>query len=133
MRLLEILLFAFIGVVWSQGASTIHPVDFDGDGDIDIVRSTAIGVVWMENLGNNEWETHVISLSPAVQKSVDARKKEKIFLRAMEEKWSTLEDEVVEEDEVEVVVSFESEVAIGGDGGAPPPPFAHVRYASAEL
>ena len=32
-----------------QGASSMHPIDFDGDGDIDIVKSSPIGIVWLEN------------------------------------------------------------------------------------
>ena len=34
-----------------QGASSMHPIDFDGDGDIDIVKSSPIGIVWLENHG----------------------------------------------------------------------------------
>ena len=29
----------------------MHPIDFDGDGDIDIVKSSPIGIVWLENHG----------------------------------------------------------------------------------
>ena len=34
-----------------QGASSMHPIDFDGDGDIDIVKSSPIGIIWLENHG----------------------------------------------------------------------------------
>ena len=37
--------------IQGQGASSMHPIDFDGDGDIDIVKSSPIGIVWLENHG----------------------------------------------------------------------------------
>ena len=37
--------------IHGQGASSMHPIDFDGDGDIDIVKSSPIGIVWLENHG----------------------------------------------------------------------------------
>ena len=50
-----------------QGASSMHPIDFDGDGDIDIVKSSPIGIVWLENHGARAGApetTHIHTFEP---------------------------------------------------------------------
>ena len=48
-----------------QGASSMHPIDFDGDGDIDIVKSSPIGIVWLENHGARAGAPEKKHASPA--------------------------------------------------------------------
>ena len=68
-----------------QGASSMHPIDFDGDGDIDIVKSSPIGIVWLENHGvDKEWETHIISLNQNIKDAVAAHKRHRKFVDVME-------------------------------------------------
>ena len=68
-----------------QGASSMHPIDFDGDGDIDIVKSSPIGIVWLENHGvDKEWETHIISLNQNIKDAVAAHKRHRRFVDVME-------------------------------------------------
>ena len=52
--------------IHGQGASSMHPIDFDGDGDIDIVKSSPIGIVWLENHGVRAGapETTRVALTP---------------------------------------------------------------------
>merc|ERR1712216_623120 len=67
------------------GASSMHPIDFDGDGDIDIVKSSPIGIVWLENHGvDKEWETHIISLNQNIKDAVAAHKRHRKFVDVME-------------------------------------------------
>ena len=69
----------------AQGASSMHPIDFDGDGDIDIVKSSPIGIVWLENHGvDKEWETHIISLNQNIKDAVAAHKRHRKFVDVME-------------------------------------------------
>ena len=69
----------------AQGASSMHPIDFDGDGDIDIVKSSPIGIVWLENHGvDKEWETHIISLNQNIKDAVAAHKRHRRFVDVME-------------------------------------------------
>ena len=71
--------------IHGQGASSMHPIDFDGDGDIDIVKSSPIGIVWLENHGvNKEWETHIISLNQNIKDAVAAHKRHRKFVDVME-------------------------------------------------
>ncbi|CAH0376216.1 unnamed protein product [Pelagomonas calceolata] len=68
-----------------QGASSMHPIDFDGDGDIDIVKSSPIGIIWLENHGvDKEWETHIISLNQNIKDAVAAHKRHRKFVDVME-------------------------------------------------
>ena len=63
----------------------MHPIDFDGDGDIDIVKSSPIGIVWLENHGvDKEWETHIISLNQNIKDAVAAHKRHRKFVDVME-------------------------------------------------
>jgi len=106
---------------WCQpGSSSMHPIDFDGDGDIDIVKSSPIGLIWLENHGNDaEWETHVISLNQNIKDAVIEHKKARKFTELMEGKGAFAQDFVEtfaeEEEEEEVVLSVDGSVAIGGD------------------
>ena len=69
----------------AQSASSMHPIDFDGDGDIDIVKSSPIGIVWLENHGvDKEWETHIISLNQNIKDAVAAHKRHRKFVDVME-------------------------------------------------
>ena len=71
--------------IHGQGASSMHPIDFDGDGDIDIVKSSPIGIVWLENHGvDKEWETHIISLNQNIKDAVAAHKRHRKFVDVME-------------------------------------------------
>ena len=71
--------------IHGQGASSMHPIDFDGDGDIDIVKSSPIGIVWLENHGvDKEWETHIISLNQNIKDAVAAHKRHRRFVDVME-------------------------------------------------
>ena len=98
-----------------QGASSMHPIDFDGDGDIDIVKSSPIGIVWLENHGvDKEWETHIISLNQNIKDAVAAHKRHRKFVDVMEGRGvgavSSLSDEppvlvAGEEDVVQVDVA----------------------------
>ena len=100
-----------------QGASSMHPIDFDGDGDIDIVKSSPIGIVWLENHGvDKEWETHIISLNQNIKDAVAAHKRHRKFVDVMEGRGvapvSALSDEppvlvAGEEDVVQVDVGGE--------------------------
>ena len=100
-----------------QGASSMHPIDFDGDGDIDIVKSSPIGIVWLENHGvDKEWETHIISLNQNIKDAVAAHKRHRKFVDVMEGRGvgavSSLSDEppvlvAGEEDVVQVDVGGE--------------------------
>ena len=101
--------------IHGQGASSMHPIDFDGDGDIDIVKSSPIGIVWLENHGvDKEWETHIISLNQNIKDAVAAHKRHRKFVDVMEGRGlgavSSLSDEppvlvAGEEDVVQVDVA----------------------------
>ena len=103
--------------IHGQGASSMHPIDFDGDGDIDIVKSSPIGIVWLENHGvDKEWETHIISLNQNIKDAVAAHKRHRKFVDVMEGRGvapvSALSDEppvlvAGEEDVVQVDVGGE--------------------------
>ena len=101
-----------------QGGGSMYPIDFDGDGDIDIVKSSPIGIIWLENHGTNEqWETHIISLNQNIKDAVAMHKREKKFIRAMEDVTPAEcaldgeADEIVEE---AVVLVGDSSISIGG-------------------
>ena len=105
-----LLSLALLRTVAAQGASAMHPIDFDGDGDIDIVKSSPIGIVWLENHGTGrEWETHIISLNQDIKDAVLAHKRRRRFVDVMEGRrpFSVLGDEppvlVVGDGSVEVV------------------------------
>ena len=79
-------LFALlVARAWAQpGSMSMHPIDFDGDGDIDIVKSSPIGLVWLENHGNDaEWETHVIHVHQHIKDAVIESKKARKFEHLM--------------------------------------------------
>lgn len=116
MRIVALVAFsALLEVVQCQpGSSSMHPIDFDGDGDVDIVKSSPIGLIWLENHGTDEeWETHVISLNQNIKDAVIAHKKQKKFIEVMEGTQSFVETE--EELEEEVVISVDQSISIGGD------------------
>ena len=100
-----------------QGASSMHPIDFDGDGDIDIVKSSPIGIVWLENHGvDKEWETHIISLNQNIKDAVAAHKRHRKFVDVMEGRG--VAPVSVLADEPPVVVAGASEdvtVDVGGE------------------
>ena len=58
-----------------QGASSMHPIDFDGDGDIDIVKSSPIGIVWLENHGVRAGAPEKKHASPSNRSVVVARRR----------------------------------------------------------
>ena len=101
----------------AQGASSMHPIDFDGDGDIDIVKSSPIGIVWLENHGvDKEWETHIISLNQNIKDAVAAHKRHRKFVDVMEGRG--VAPVSVLADEPPVVVAGASEdvtVDVGGE------------------
>ena len=100
-----------------QGASSMHPIDFDGDGDIDIVKSSPIGIVWLENHGvDKEWETHIISLNQNIKDAVAAHKRHRKFVDVMEGRGVGAVSSL--SDEPPVVVAGASEdvsVDVGGE------------------
>ena len=103
--------------IHGQGASSMHPIDFDGDGDIDIVKSSPIGIVWLENHGvDKEWETHIISLNQNIKDAVAAHKRHRKFVDVMEGRG--VAPVSVLADEPPVVVAGASEdvtVDVGGE------------------
>ena len=103
--------------IHGQGASSMHPIDFDGDGDIDIVKSSPIGIVWLENHGvDKEWETHIISLNQNIKDAVAAHKRHRRFVDVMEGRG--VAPVSVLADEPPVVVAGASEdvtVDVGGE------------------
>ena len=107
-----------------QGASSMHPIDFDGDGDIDIVKSSPIGIVWLENHGvDKEWETHIISLNQNIKDAVAAHKRHRKFVDVMEGRGFAPVSAL--SDEPPVVVSSASGlgcVTLMAVGVEPPPP-----------
>ena len=103
--------------IHGQGASSMHPIDFDGDGDIDIVKSSPIGIVWLENHGvDKEWETHIISLNQNIKDAVAAHKRHRKFVDVMEGRGVARVSGL--SDEPRVVVAGEAEdvsVDVGGE------------------
>ena len=103
--------------IHGQGASSMHPIDFDGDGDIDIVKSSPIGIVWLENHGvDKEWETHIISLNQNIKDAVAAHKRHRKFVDVMEGRGAAPVSVLA--DEPPVVVKGASEdvsVDVGGE------------------
>ena len=103
--------------IHGQGASSMHPIDFDGDGDIDIVKSSPIGIVWLENHGvDKEWETHIISLNQNIKDAVAAHKRHRKFVDVMEGRGIGAVSSL--SDESPVVVAGASEdvtVDVGGE------------------
>ena len=103
--------------IHGQGASSMHPIDFDGDGDIDIVKSSPIGIVWLENHGvDKEWETHIISLNQNIKDAVAAHKRHRKFVDVMEGRGVGAVSSL--SDEPPVVVAGASEdvtVDVGGE------------------
>ena len=113
-----------------QGASSMHPIDFDGDGDIDIVKSSPIGIVWLENHGvDKEWETHIISLNQNIKDAVAAHKRHRKFVDVMEGRGVAPVSAL--SDEPPVLVAGEEDVVqvdVAGDVVA-----EEARYAEQEL
>ena len=113
-----------------QGASSMHPIDFDGDGDIDIVKSSPIGIVWLENHGvDKEWETHIISLNQNIKDAVAAHKRHRRFVDVMEGRGAAPVSAL--SDEPPVLVAGEEDVVqvdVAGDVVA-----EEARYAEQEL
>ena len=104
------------------GGASMYPIDFDGDGDVDIVKSSPIGIIWLENHGTDkEWETHIISLNQNIKDAVAAHKKDRKFINLMEGKVAECgeDDEAAEDAEAEdaVVIKGEASLSIGGDDG----------------
>ena len=116
--------------IHGQGASSMHPIDFDGDGDIDIVKSSPIGIVWLENHGvDKEWETHIISLNQNIKDAVAAHKRHRKFVDVMEGRG--VAPVSVLADEPPVLVAGEEgvvQVDVAGDVVA-----EEARYAEQEL
>ena len=116
--------------IHGQGASSMHPIDFDGDGDIDIVKSSPIGIVWLENHGvDKEWETHIISLNQNIKDAVAAHKRHRKFVDVMEGRG--VAPVSVLADEPPVLVAGEEDVVqvdVAGDVVA-----EEARYAEQEL
>ena len=116
-------LFALlVARAWAQpGSMSMHPIDFDGDGDIDIVKSSPIGLVWLENHGNDaEWETHVIHVHQHIKDAVIESKKARKFEHLMKGTGPFAQEfepsaEAEEEEEEEVVLSVDGSIALGGD------------------
>ena len=100
-----------------QGASSMHPIDFDGDGDIDIVKSSPIGIVWLENHGvDKEWETHIISLNQNIKDAVAAHKRHRKFVDVMEGRGVGAVSSLSDEPPVVVAGAPEDvSVDVGGD------------------
>ena len=116
--------------IHGQGASSMHPIDFDGDGDIDIVKSSPIGIVWLENHGvDKEWETHIISLNQNIKDAVAAHKRHRKFVDVMEGRGVAPVSAL--SDEPPVLVAGEEDVVqvdVAGDVVA-----EEARYAEQEL
>ena len=116
--------------IHGQGASSMHPIDFDGDGDIDIVKSSPIGIVWLENHGvDKEWETHIISLNQNIKDAVAAHKRHRRFVDVMEGRGVAPVSAL--SDEPPVLVAGEEDVVqvdVAGDVVA-----EEARYAEQEL
>ena len=116
--------------IHGQGASSMHPIDFDGDGDIDIVKSSPIGIVWLENHGvDKEWETHIISLNQNIKDAVAAHKRHRKFVDVMEGRGLGAVSSL--SDEPPVLVAGEEDVVqvdVAGDVVA-----EEARYAEQEL
>ena len=108
----------------------MHPIDFDGDGDIDIVKSSPIGIVWLENHGvDKEWETHIISLNQNIKDAVAAHKRHRKFVDVMEGRGVAPVSAL--SDEPPVLVAGEEDVVqvdVAGDVVA-----EEARYAEQEL
>ena len=103
--------------IHGQGASSMHPIDFDGDGDIDIVKSSPIGIVWLENHGvDKEWETHIISLNQNIKDAVAAHKRHRKFVDVMEGRGVGAVSSLSDEPPVVVAGAPEDvSVDVGGD------------------
>ena len=116
--------------IHGQGASSMHPIDFDGDGDIDIVKSSPIGIVWLENHGvDKEWETHIISLNQNIKDAVAAHKRHRKFVDVMEGPGVGAVSSLSDEPPVVVAGADDSiEVDVAGDVVG-----EEARYAEQEL
>ena len=116
--------------IHGQGASSMHPIDFDGDGDIDIVKSSPIGIVWLENHGvDKEWETHIISLNQNIKDAVAAHKRHRRFVDVMEGRGVGAVSSLSDEPPVVVAGADDSiEVDVAGDVVG-----EEARYAEQEL
>ncbi len=103
--------------IHGQGASSMHPIDFDGDGDIDIVKSSPIGIVWLENHGvDKEWETHIISLNQNIKDAVAAHKRHRKFVDVMEGRGIGAVSSLSDEPPVVVAgASEDASVDVGGE------------------
>ncbi|MCA9148757.1 MAG: VCBS repeat-containing protein [Planctomycetales bacterium] len=57
--------WSFHPVNFGQAASQMHVYDFDGDGDNDVISTSAhqFGIWWHEQTAPNQWQTHEIDSS----------------------------------------------------------------------